>query len=161
MIDHTQRDQSKDFYDFHLPSGTKWGVCNLGAQHPWESGNYYAWGETEPKEKYTEENYTCKATGDIQATEFDAAYVHDRRTVMPNKEQWEELLECCTWTWVESYQGHEVKGYEIWPEKSKILEYCKKHNMEVPEYWQNNDTLSEDDAYFEDTPNIEDSPYYN
>ena len=35
----------------------KWADCNLGASHPEEFGNYYAWGETETKNTYTAENY--------------------------------------------------------------------------------------------------------
>lgn len=43
--------------DLGLPSGTKWACCNVGATKPEEYGNYYAWGETEPKAKYNEDTY--------------------------------------------------------------------------------------------------------
>lgn len=33
--------------DLGLPSGLKWASFNLGASKPEESGDYYAWGETE------------------------------------------------------------------------------------------------------------------
>lgn len=46
-----------EYVDLGLPSGTKWAACNIGATVFYEYGEYYAWGETEPKEKYTEENY--------------------------------------------------------------------------------------------------------
>ena len=42
--------------DLGLPSGLKWATCNVGANTPFGYGNYYAWGEIEPKESYTEEN---------------------------------------------------------------------------------------------------------
>ena len=32
-----------------------WASCNLGAESPEEFGNYYAWGETSPKSKYSKE----------------------------------------------------------------------------------------------------------
>lgn len=35
----------------------KWATCNVGADNPWDYGDYYAWGETEPKESYTIMNY--------------------------------------------------------------------------------------------------------
>ena len=35
-----------------LPSGTKWAKINIGATNPWNSGDYFAWGETTPKETY-------------------------------------------------------------------------------------------------------------
>lgn len=31
-----------------LGLSVKWGICNLGATKPLDSGDYYAWGETEP-----------------------------------------------------------------------------------------------------------------
>ena len=34
--------------DLGLESGAMWATCNLGATKPWETGDYYAWAETEP-----------------------------------------------------------------------------------------------------------------
>ena len=36
------------YVDLGLPSGLKWATCNVGANSPEESGDYFAWGETEP-----------------------------------------------------------------------------------------------------------------
>ena len=41
-----------EWVDLGLPSGTKWATCNVGASKPEEYGNYYAWGETTPKDTY-------------------------------------------------------------------------------------------------------------
>ena len=41
-----------EYVDLGLPSGLKWASCNLGATSPEQPGNYYAWGETAPKERY-------------------------------------------------------------------------------------------------------------
>ena len=35
----------------------KWASCNLGASKSYESGYYYAWGETLPKKEYYDDNY--------------------------------------------------------------------------------------------------------
>ena len=43
--------------DLGLPSGTKWARFNVGASSPEEYGDHFAWGETEPKELYSWENY--------------------------------------------------------------------------------------------------------
>ena len=43
--------------DLGLPSGTKWANMNLGATKPSDIGDYFAWGEIEPKLDYTEESY--------------------------------------------------------------------------------------------------------
>lgn len=37
-----------------LPSKTMWATSNIGAQNPWEYGNYYAWGELTTKAVYSE-----------------------------------------------------------------------------------------------------------
>ena len=51
------------FVDLDLPSGTLWATCNVGASRPEEFGDYFAWGETEPKDDYTWENYKyCEGT---------------------------------------------------------------------------------------------------
>lgn len=41
-----------EYVDLGLPSGLKWAACNLGATSLEQPGDYYAWGETEPKENY-------------------------------------------------------------------------------------------------------------
>lgn len=43
--------------DLGLSSGILWATCNIGASSPEETGNYYAWGEIEPKQEYTKLNY--------------------------------------------------------------------------------------------------------
>ncbi len=48
---------SHEYVDLGLPSGTLWATCNVGASAPEEFGDYFAWGETEPKVKYSESNY--------------------------------------------------------------------------------------------------------
>ena len=37
-----------------LGLSVKWATCNVGAKNPWDYGDYYAWGETEP---YYESGY--------------------------------------------------------------------------------------------------------
>lgn len=43
--------------DLGLPSGMLWASCNVGASEPEASGDYFAWGETEPKEVYSLSTY--------------------------------------------------------------------------------------------------------
>ena len=38
------------YVDLGLPSGTLWATCNVGAVNPTDYGDYFAWGETEPKD---------------------------------------------------------------------------------------------------------------
>lgn len=45
------------YVDLGLPSGNLWAECNLGASTPEQYGDYYAWGEVEPKQEYTYPNH--------------------------------------------------------------------------------------------------------
>ena len=46
-----------DYADLGLPSGTLWATCNIGANAPEEYGDFFAWGEVEPKDWFVPENY--------------------------------------------------------------------------------------------------------
>jgi hypothetical protein len=116
--------QAQDYVDLGLPSGTKWATCNLGASKPSECGDYYAWGETEPKTEYTwatykwgtEDNQTKYNATDGKTTldpEDDAATVKlGSSWRMPTFDEIMELLNHCTWTWTtqDGKNGYEVKG---------------------------------------------------
>lgn len=45
------------YVDLGLPSGLLWATCNVGASSPEEYGDYFAWGETTPKDTYDWTNY--------------------------------------------------------------------------------------------------------
>ena len=46
-----------EYVDLGFPSGNLWAKCNLGASSPEAYGDYYAWGEVEPKQEYTKSNH--------------------------------------------------------------------------------------------------------
>ena len=51
------------YVDLGLPSGLLWATCNVGAASPEEYGDYFAWGETQPKSTYNWSNYQyCNGT---------------------------------------------------------------------------------------------------
>ncbi|MGM9745408.1 MAG: hypothetical protein ACI30H_00370 [Paludibacteraceae bacterium] len=61
-----------EYVDLGLPSGTKWATCNVGATKPEEYGNYYAWGETTPKDYYDWNTYNwATATYDAEYDWWD------------------------------------------------------------------------------------------
>ena len=94
-----------DYVDLGLPSGTLWATCNVGANSPEEYGDYFAWGETEPKETYTDANYKFQTDGQMSKynatdniTELMAG--DDAATAnwgsdwqMPSKAQMDELID--------------------------------------------------------------------
>jgi hypothetical protein len=94
--------------DLGLPSGTLWACCNVGANAPEEYGNYYAWGETQPKGVYDSDTYQFynSNTGyvnigsDIAGTSYDAATANwGAPWRMPSKAQIQELVNNTTSTW--------------------------------------------------------------
>ena len=111
-----------EYVDLGLPSGTLWATCNVGATAPEEYGDYFAWGETEPKEEYTWESYQWCNGSDTTLTKYctnsiwgyqdftdgkveldpedDAAYANwGSSWRMPTVEQLNELIDNCSWTW--------------------------------------------------------------
>lgn len=51
-------------YDYvDMGDGLLWATCNVGAVNPWDYGDYFAWGETEPKEDYSWATYKFMLTG--------------------------------------------------------------------------------------------------
>lgn len=98
-----------------LGLSVRWATCNVGATSPGHCGDYYAWGETETKSKYAEKNSkTCgKDVGDIGGTKRDVAHaVWGAPWRMPTKEEIDELINECTWTWTMEggHAGYEVTG---------------------------------------------------
>ncbi len=88
-----------EYVDLGLPSGTLWATCNVGAEHPYEVGDPFAWGETATKEEFTSENYTYTGTTGLLAPENDAATVlWGGSWRMPTKAEFEELRVNCTGT---------------------------------------------------------------
>lgn len=58
-----------------LGLSVKWAPCNLGAASPEEYGDYYAWGEVEPKDYYSWATYKwCKGAYDKLTKYCPAAY---------------------------------------------------------------------------------------
>ena len=110
------------YVDLGLPSGLLWATCNVGADSPEEYGDYFAWGETQPKDTYDWSNYQYCNGSDNTLTKYcnDSDYGYsgftDNLTTllpeddvatanwgsewrMPTKEEWQELYQNTTHTW--------------------------------------------------------------
>ena len=58
--------------DLDLPSGTLWATCNVGADNPEESGDYFAWGETVPYlQEDTSNTHNYNTTGSYQRISYN------------------------------------------------------------------------------------------
>lgn len=104
-----------EYVDLGLPSGTLWATYNVGATTPYEKGNYFAWGEVEPREDFTWESYKFYKEwkvdhnngewavledigNDISGTEYDAAcHQWGNGWRLPNEQERYELRMLCWW----------------------------------------------------------------
>lgn len=125
--------QNHEYVDLGLPSGTLWATCNVGANNPWECGDYFAWGETSPKETYSWDNYKYSNGSYDRLTKYCTNKKHgnngyidglkelepkdDAATAnwgidwcMPSLDQIKELKKKCNWTWT---SNNGIKGYMV------------------------------------------------
>ena len=90
------------YVDLGLPSGLLWATCNIGANAPEEYGDYFAWGETQPKDSYLSDSYTYSDNPTVLPSDHDAATANwGNCWRMPTKEEYEELYNNTTVTWTQ------------------------------------------------------------
>ena len=89
------------YVDLGLPSGLLWATCNVGASNPEDYGDYFAWGETTPKEiYYSPSNYTYSDNPTTLPSSADAATANwGAGWRMPTQTEMQELIDNCTVTW--------------------------------------------------------------
>ena len=123
--------QEHEWVDLGL--SVKWATCNVGAEKSEDYGDYFAWGETEPKENYDWTTYKyCKGTNKTMTkycnnSSYGNGGFTDTKTVldpeddaatanwggawrMPTRTEQDELINNCTWTWT-TQNG--VNGYKV------------------------------------------------
>lgn len=127
-----------------LGLSVKWASFNLGASKPEEYGDYFAWGETEPKTEYLWDNYrwsngnedtlnkyntdSTYGTVDNKVSFYEYGFGDDPAHKQlgdswytPSYSDWAELKSTrnCTWTWTDDYQGTGIKGYIVTSNKTQ------------------------------------------
>lgn len=147
--------------DLGLTSGTLWATCNIGADSPEEYGDYFAWGETTPKEVYNWSTYQWCNGSMYSLTKYNTNSrlgSVDNKTVLepvddaasvnwgpswctPTTEQQTELFEECSW-FRKTVNG--VKGFRIvGPNGNELFlpaaGYCSESSIEgsgsLGSYW--------------------------
>ncbi|MBR5824233.1 MAG: DUF1566 domain-containing protein [Paludibacteraceae bacterium] len=114
-----------------LGLSVKWATCNVGANSPEEYGDYFAWGEVEPKTTYDWITYKYGDSDQLTKYCHNSSYGNggftDNKTVldpeddaatvnwggawrMPTRAEQDELRKKCTWTWT-TQNG--VSGYKV------------------------------------------------
>ena len=128
VSDPTGTENGYGYVDLGL--SVKWATCNVGASSPEEYGDYFAWGETEPKSIYDWSTYKYCNGSNLTLTKYntnssygivdnktqlelsdDAAYMNwGGAWRMPTDAEMTELREQCTWKWT-SQNG--MNGYRV------------------------------------------------
>ncbi len=113
-----------------LDLSVKWATMNIGANAPEDYGDYFAWGETEPKDYYDWSTYKWCEGSDDTLTKYctsskygtvdnkttlklsdDAAHANWGGTWrMPTLDEIKELRDNCSWEWT-TQKG--VEGYKV------------------------------------------------
>ena len=113
----------------------KWATCNVGASRPEEHGDYFAWGETEPKDEYWWSTYKWCSNGNpdvllkytVNSYFSQYSYPVDGKMTLdleddaanvslggfwrtPSVEEMMELSNDCQWTWTTE---NGVSGYKV------------------------------------------------
>ena len=118
-------DNGYEWVDLGLSSGLKWATRNVGATAPEEFGDYFAWGETAPKDNYSWGTYAWRENGRFTKYSLDG----DNSTILeleddaaranwggswrvPTDDEWTELRTDCIWTWTtqNGVEGMAVTG---------------------------------------------------
>ena len=113
-----------------LGLSVKWATCNVGASKPEEYGDYFAWGETQPKSNYDWSTYKYYNGSYNTLTKYNNSSSYgtvDNKTTldlsddaaranwggswrMPTKAEQDELRNNCTWTGIIQ---NGVNGYKV------------------------------------------------
>lgn len=125
-------DKDLEFVESYVDMGNGylWSTRNVGAGNPEDYGNYYAWGETSPKDTYNWSTYAW-GSGASSLTKYvlsssygtvdnksvlepedDAATVVNGNSLWrtPTYDEWTWLKNNCSWTWT---TRNEVNGYLV------------------------------------------------
>ena len=108
------------FVDLGLPSGTLWSTVNVGAQTPFQRGQYFSWGNIEGYVasynegdysgeivgySFIQDNYVLtngyQLSGSIPVENDAAVDIMGGKWSIPTDVQFQELINNCTITWVE------------------------------------------------------------
>ena len=127
----TNENTSHNGYEYvDLGLSVKWATMNVGAEIPEDYGDYFAWGETAPKEVYDRSTYKWCNGSKNTLTKYNtiSSYgIVDNKTQLelsddaasvnwggswriPTNTEMTELREQCTWTWI-TQNG--VNGYKV------------------------------------------------
>lgn len=140
-----------------LGLSVKWATCNVGASKPSGYGNYYAWGETSPKDYYEESSrpYGLSNEKDGDITFRDVANLRWGEVWrLPTEKEMQELIEQCRWDWSkqDGHSGYKVTSkkngrYIFLPAAGLRIGFALKFAGEIGYYWTSTPIGRKAEAY--------------
>lgn len=151
--------------------GPKWATVNMGASTEYEDGDYYAFAETSTKTSYSHNNYAFKKNAEggtspysnyTSGSDEQIASEHDAAIQnwgcgwrMPTKQEMQDLIDKCTWTWVQAplaspcYCGYRITSKEagntnsiflpmsgyFWTARWSYQSFPTLHPGTTPSFW--------------------------
>ena len=100
-----------------LGTGTLWATTNVGADNAWNSGDYFAWGETGPisEGNYYSHDYDWTPSGETIPTSCDAATQNwGNAWKMPGFMDFYNINEQCYWQWETNYKESGIAGFIVY-----------------------------------------------
>lgn len=140
-----------------LGLGCLWGQVNLGADEPWEYGDYYSFGEVETKSTYVDENYKYGPNDDLTKYYHDRKFILDKeddaaRKILgdgwrtPSVEEWEQMMDKCK---VEEESLNGVKGFRVTGPNGNSIFFPLAGFYQIDKYYQNeNGVYRTNERYF-------------
>ena len=148
---------AQDSHSFvEMGDGLRWATNNIGADNQWDVGDYFAWGETEPKNSYSWSTYRFNANGsntdftrytgsdyDTLLAEDDAATANwGRGWRMATRDEWQTLMNTnnYSWQWTNNYNNTGNRGFTV----TRLTGPCAGNTIFLPangymdNYWLNN-----------------------
>lgn len=145
-----------------LGLSVNWATCNIGADAPYEYGDYFAWGETQPKNDYSYSTYKWCNGSQTTLTKYniDSSYgtvdnkttlepADDAATVnwggawrMPTHDEQLALIDSCYWEWTTNYDEKGITGYIVYKAKSED-DMGVKRTLSYPTTTSNSYSLSD------------------
>ena len=107
---YSEEGYNKSAVDFG--TGVVWALTNVGASFPTDYGDYFAWGETEPKTEYSEENYVHPGVKMLSGDNDPCTVNLGGFWRTPTYEEYKALREATSyhWTVVSSVNGLKLSG---------------------------------------------------
>lgn len=136
-INYNPQYKSVKFVDLGLPSGNLWAECNIGANEPWEYGDYFAWAETAPKKVFAWKTYEYRLGGPfddtvsskytcmddlttLEQSDDAATQILGKKWRIPSKSDFDELLRQPN-AIINNYGGLGKKGVAILGNTGQVL----------------------------------------